>query len=100
MSENKEPLPVCRLCGAAAVRLQEQFEDSAEPVRHPLATTYQSMCPLELIIMDEDQWRSLMSPPVVTDAMVERGAQSLPKRIGDRCKKRISRAVLEAALKE
>jgi hypothetical protein len=95
-------LPVCKLCGVVAVRLQEQFEDSEEPVRHPLATTYQSMCPLELIIMDEDQWRTLMAPPVVTDAMVERGADAMEAITWP--EERVSwsdiRAVLEAALKE
>lgn len=60
MSEDKEPLPVCRLCGGSANRQQGQF---AGMVKHELAQSLQRMCPLELWPMTEDQWRALMAPP-------------------------------------
>lgn len=88
-------LPKCRLCEASAHRLQGQF---AHMVEHELAQSLQRMCPLEMVPMSEDEWRILMAPLSVTDAMVERAVEAW-ESCGVLSRATI-RAVLEAALKE
>lgn len=93
-------LPKCKLCGAPP--------DSADHDHGTIvwcsAVPEDKPCVLGGRMMSEDQWRALMAPPVVTDAMVERGAAINGKWNEYDARKRgrasLTRAVLEAALKE
>lgn len=91
MSSNNIPLlnlPVCRLCG-------EHPYESCNGYAYCKTPT----CRLYWRNLAVSEWRTLMAPPVVTDEMVARGATVLmgtwPWTARD-----ISRAVLEAAMKE
>ncbi|MEG6506725.1 hypothetical protein [Nitratidesulfovibrio sp. 1201_IL3209] len=88
-------LPKCRLCGAGA-RIFPALNGVQWIIHDVLDRGY---CSLEHTRILIDEWRALMAPPVVTDAMVERGAgvlmDSFPWTARD-----IARDVLEAAMKE
>lgn len=83
-------LPKCRLCGCAP-------ESAATDEPYDVVWCAGERCNLEHRYMTSYQWRLLMSPPPVTDAMVERvtaAARGAGYGIGDD----LARIVLEAAL--
>lgn len=91
-------LPKCKLCGAPPI------ESITMPgnVSHRACGT---RCVIEHVWFTETQWRALMAPPVVTDAMVERATSGIYTLWWHYNEAKISRdtlarAVLEAALKE
>lgn len=98
MGENKEPLPVCKLCGSPAHTWAAQWS-------YPAQCSGRG-CIMSHVVMTQDQWRTLMAPPVVNDAMVERADTAMDTHVQDirgispYYKKRAIRAVLEAALRE
>lgn len=97
-------LPKCKLCGGEVFRPTGRVENPRVNGRYREEVVHEANqdCPLEFLSMTEDQWRALMSPPVVTDAMVERACAELKDRAGPHTLmgEVDARAVLEAALKE
>lgn len=92
MSENKGPLPVCKLCG------QHPCEDNESD--YVFCNTVG--CTVYWKDFEPHEWRTLMAPPVVTDAMVERAWEHVVV-VNDTLPlvtKHNMRAVLEAAMKE
>lgn len=88
-------LPKCKLCGGG-VRNFPALNGETWAIHDGLERDY---CSLEHVRMLPDEWRALMGPPAVTDAMVERGAVAVSGNSW-RWPEDLARAVLEAALKE
>lgn len=86
-------LPKCKLCGALPTTSPTPWGGSV------VHTCSSALCAIYGIWFTPAQWRALMAPPVITDAMVERGMDTMRGGVNRLGPEALTRAVLEAALK-
>lgn len=87
-------LPKCKLCGGVPTTSPTPWGGSV------VHACFGPCCVIAGVWFRPDQWRALMTPPAVTDAMVARAMDTMRSGIDRLCPEDLTRAVLEAALKE